>query len=241
MGEDTEGKECVPAGNEVEFIVMTVADRPSTSPEPEMHGGQRFVFEQADWLLYEHIGRTLQDQHVFVTYYKGRLEVVTVSYLHERIIALIVMLIRVLAEETETPLASAGMTTLRRKDLAEAIEPDASFYTVNESRMRGKKEIDLSVDPPPDLAVEVEATSRLGARKSIYRDLGVAEVWQYGAGGLTILSKRGDHYEAAERSPTFPQISPQEIFQIVTSGLDKDETKLAKSFRQRVRDLVTKR
>src|SRR5438477_8492062 len=133
---------------------MTVADRPSTSPEPAMYGGQRFVFEQADWSLYEHIGRTLQDQHVFVTYCKGRLEVVTVSYLHERIIALIVMLIRVLAEETETPLASAGMTTLRRKDLDEGIEPDASFYTVHESRMRGKKEIDLSVDPPPDLAVE---------------------------------------------------------------------------------------
>ena len=199
---------------------------------------QRFVFDSADWALYEHVSQTLQDRHVFVTFYKGRLEVVTVSLLHERIVGLITHLIRVLAEETDTPLGGAGMATLRREDMDEGVQADTCFYIANEARMRGKKELDLMVDPPPDLAVEVEITHRLGERKTIYQDLGVPEIWRHFSGRLVVLHKKGDVYEPVDRSPTFPQLSPEELAGFIAAGLSQDETAWTKAFRRRVREAI---
>jgi Uma2 family endonuclease len=203
--------------------------------EPEL---QRFVFDRVDWAFYQDVCRRLDGRHVFVTYYKGKLEVVTTSYLHERISSLLGSMIRVLAEETDTPLASAGPTTLREQAADEGVEADVSFYTVNARRMNDKRDIDLTVDPPPDLAVEVGVTRRLGERRLIYRDMGVPELWRYAADGLTFLVRRGADYERVERSPTFPQLSPQELFGFVASGLASDETPWIKEFRRRVQQVL---
>ena len=45
--------------------------------------------------------------------------------------------------------------------------------------MRGKKELDLAVDPPPDLAIEVDISRSSLNKLSIYADIGVPEVWLY--------------------------------------------------------------
>jgi Uma2 family endonuclease len=209
----------------------------SVTGAPDL-GRQRFQFTDVDWAFYETISRQLDDRHVFATYHKGRLELVTVSPLHEVIVALLAAMVRALAEETGTPLGSAGSATLRRPDLNEAVEPDSSFYIANAGRMRGKQTIDLQTDPPPDLAIEVEVTQRLGERKSIYRDLGVPEVWQYGATGLTILVNGSQGYVQVDRSPTFPHLSPQELSGFVTSGIADDETAWIIRFRRRVREAV---
>ena len=147
---------------------MLLLDPTTNAPIKQEAEPQRFVFDKADWSLYEHVSQTLQNRHVFITYYKGRLEIVTVSLLHERIAGLIAALIRVLAEETNTPLSGSGAVTLRREEMDVGVQADTSFYIANEEQMRGKKALDLSIDPPPDLAVEVEVTHRLGERKTIY-------------------------------------------------------------------------
>ena len=152
---------------------MTVIDQPLLANESATEAPQRFIFDDVDWAFYENVGDKLADRHVFATYFKGRLEIVTVSFLHERMTALLVIMIRVMAEEMSLALLSAGMTTLKRVDLDEGVEPDSSFYTKHAERMRGKKVLDLAVDPPPDLAVEIEVTRRLGSRQSIYQDMGV--------------------------------------------------------------------
>ena len=200
---------------------------------------QRFVFTDVDWAFYQSVGEKLANRRVFITYYKGRLEVVTVSLLHEAISALLVVMIRVLAEETSTPIKGAGMTTLKRFDLDGGLEPDSSFYTTHELQMRGKTSLDLTIDPPPDLAVEVEVTNRLGVRKSIYRELGVPEVWVYTTSGLRVLVRENDQYVAVDRSPTFAMISPREITQLISAGLRQDETAFAKAFRRRVQEILS--
>jgi Uma2 family endonuclease len=47
-----------------------------------------------------------------------------------------------------------GSTTLRNSFVAKDVEPDLCFYIAQESRIRGKRTIDLDVDPLPDLALE---------------------------------------------------------------------------------------
>jgi Uma2 family endonuclease len=217
---------------------MTVIDQPTLPKGTDADGPQRFVFNDVDWAFYESVGEKLADRRVFITYFKGKLEVVTVSLLHERITALLAMMIRIMAEETSLPLGSAGMTTLKRMDLDEGVEPDRSFYTKHERQMRGKSELDLTVDPPPDLAIEVEITRRLGSRKSIYQEMGVPEIWVCSLGGLSVSTKGKDGYVSADRSPTFPILTTDEMHTIVKSGLNEDETAFAKAFRERIRQAI---
>lgn len=40
------------------------------------------------------------------------------------------------------------------------LEPDNCFYFQNEPLIRGKLNLDLRQDPPPDLALEIDVTSK---------------------------------------------------------------------------------
>ena len=205
--------------------------------EPEL---QRFIFNHVDWAFYEDVSRRLEGRHVFVTYYKGKLEVVTTSLLHERVAALLYRLLCVLSEETGTPTVTAGRATLRDLVLDEGVEADTSFYFhANAKRMKEKQEIDLKVDPPPDLAVEVEITRRLGERRLIYRDLGVPELWRYADGTVTVLVRQGDDYVSTKQSPTFAFLSVGAIASWIRAGLGQDETTWTAGVRKRVRDAIT--
>jgi Uma2 family endonuclease len=217
---------------------MTVAQHVFQRHDANLAEVQRFVFRNVDWPFYEVVGQQLAERRVFGTYYKGTLEVATVSFVHARIREVLSHLIWILAEETDTPIISAGMTTLKRPDLDEGIEPDLSDYTAHHAQIGGKQEIDLALDPPPDLAVEVEITNRLAERRNIYREIGVPEIWLYGQAGLKVLCRGESDYELVERSPTFPQISLRELTEFILAGLGEDETAWSKAFRARVREVI---
>jgi Uma2 family endonuclease len=198
---------------------------------------QRFVFGDADWSFYDEVLRRVEGRRVFVTYYKGRLEVVTTSFLHEQLSGLTCRLICILAEETQTPLKTVGRTTLREQVLQEGVEADESFYIgPNVARMSRKRDIDLTVDPPPDLAIEIEVTRRLRQRQLIYRDLGVPELWR-SESELKVLVRQGDDYVAADRSPTFPQLAPSEMMALLLQGMG-DETVWAQNVRATIRAAI---
>src|SRR5437870_6156010 len=110
---------------------MSILERTYSSAGAEVDDPQRFIFRRADWSFYQEVGEHLSDRRAFITYYKGKLEVVTTSLLHEAISGLFVVMIRVLAEETNTPIKGAGAATLDRIDLDEGTAPDASFYIAN--------------------------------------------------------------------------------------------------------------
>ena len=54
--------------------------------------------------------------------------------------------------------------TCKREDIEKGFEPDKCFYVQNEPQMWNKMDVDLAVDPPPDLAIEVEI-SRSAVKK----------------------------------------------------------------------------
>jgi len=137
---------------------------------------------------------------------------------------------------------SARSTTLKREDLQAGVEADDAFYIGHAQQMKQRKRhVNLASDPPPDLIIEVEVTSRLKERVDIYREMGVPELWRFRESGLEFLLNRGDRWESVPRSPTFPQIAPQEIFEFVSAGLDQEETSWSKSFRVRVREAIASR
>jgi Uma2 family endonuclease len=84
------------------------------------------------------------------------------------------------------------------------IEPDDSFYIQNHLQMIGKQKIDLTIDPPPDLVIEIDVTSK--TQLDAYLALAVPEVWRYEDDKLYINILQNGKYIESEVSPNFPNL-----------------------------------
>jgi Uma2 family endonuclease len=113
-----------------------------------------------------------------------------------------------------------GSTTFRREDLERGFEPDSCFYIQNEERVRGKDRIDLAVDPPPDLVIEIDITSPSFSKLPIYAQIGVPEVWRYDGERLKILVLEGSDYVETAESAVFPPVTSN----VLTDFVEKSKT-----------------
>ena len=82
------------------------------------------------------------------------------------------------------------------------LEPDVCFYIDNYQAILGKRKLDLNIDPPPDLAIEIDVTSF--TRIEDYISLAIPEVWIYKQGELNIYQLANNSYLATETSQIFP-------------------------------------
>jgi Uma2 family endonuclease len=87
------------------------------------------------------------------------LEILVSSACHEKPNRLLASLVEVLAEEMALNIESLGSTTLKCADLLKGFEPDSRFYIQHADTIRESEEINLTVDPPPDLVIEIDITS----------------------------------------------------------------------------------
>jgi len=95
---------------------------------------------------------------------------------HEYYKEAIGVLIQDLADGLDLDYETLGSITWKRRDLLSRIEPDQCFYFQNEPAIRGKLDLDLAHDAPPNLALETDITSKSLNRMPIYARLGVPEV-----------------------------------------------------------------
>ena len=103
--------------------------------------------------------------------------------------------------------------------------------------MRGKKRLDLAVDPPPDLALEIDITSptHIGA----YEGLGVSEVWRRKGKQLQLYRLQKGRYVEVEISPTFPELPLKIVIpQFLEQSRAEGRNKAMKAFRQWVRGRI---
>jgi Uma2 family endonuclease len=98
--------------------------------------------------------------------------------------------------------------------------------------VRGKLTFDLEQDPPPDLALEIDLTSKSLNRLPIYARLGVPEIWCYDDGTLTIYQLAAGQYTPAARSLVFPSLSIQEIPQLIAAHRSQGRLALRRSIRE---------
>ncbi len=153
---------------------------------PQTETPDRFLLENIRWQTYLMLLKDLENHPVRLTYDHGRLEIMAPAYRHESFAFLLGQLIAVLAEELQISCIAAGSTTFKREDLARGLEPDHCFYFKNYPLIVGKSELDLSVDPPPDLSIEVDITRSVLNRMSMYASLGVPEIWRCRESGLEV-------------------------------------------------------
>jgi Uma2 family endonuclease len=165
----------------------------------------------------------------------------TISHLRANLRRLIGRVIDVLTEELKLPIHSCGDMTLDREDLERGIESDEGFYITNEPLVRGKDEIDLSIDPPPDLAVEIDVSRSSRRRMGIYAAQKVPETWLFDGEKIHIYRLNPDgQYVEVERSRYFPLVPMEEVTAVLSRRTHVDETSLIRSFREWVREQIAK-
>jgi Uma2 family endonuclease len=203
-------------------------------PKPEAR--ERFVFEQVDWKFYEQVLRAVGDRRIFVTYYRGTLEVMSPSYEHDWYAARLALLVRILGEELGVEHVCGGSTTFRRRQVSAGLEPDNCFYIRNVGAVLGKHRIDLNVDPPPDLAIEVEISHRLGERVSVYEALRVPELWRYNGRMLRVmeLGEEG-RYTERDHSIAFPTLPLAQAHRFLQMGWEMGDLEWGRTLRAWVR------
>lgn len=200
--------------------------------------GQRVLFHDISWREFEAILEEWGEQRSSrIAYSEGTLEIMSPLPEHETAKVFVGDFVKILLDELGVEWISLGSTTFKRELTAAGIEPDDCFYIQNCSRMIGKKRLDLTIDPPPDLAIEIDLTSK--TQISAYAALKVAEVWCYDDGTLKINVLRDGNYESVQVSPTFPGLRLVEVIpQFIKRGQTEAMSAVQRSFRQWVREQV---
>jgi Uma2 family endonuclease len=203
----------------------------------EVPPGQRLLMQDVTWQEFETILEELGDHRsARLAYDNGMLEMMMPLPEHEDDKEIVGDLIKALLEELDIEFRSLGSTTFK-KSQTQGLEPDQCFYIQNEAAIRGKKRIDLSVDPPPDLAIEIDVTSR--THPSIYEALGVPELWRFDQGKLQINVLQDGSYALAAESPNFQGLPLCEALpRYLAESKVIGRNKVLRAFRQWAREQI---
>ncbi|MEH2370399.1 Uma2 family endonuclease [Nostoc sp.] len=172
--------------------------------------GQQMLLKDISWQQLENILEEIGERRAArISYSHGWLEITVPLPEHEKDKEYIGELVRVLLDKLQIDFEPFGSTTLKNEQMRQAVEPDTSFYIQNQAAIIGKNRIDLNIDPPPDLAIEIDITFR--TRFDNYEILGVPELWRHTQQGLEISILQEGKYIKSQSSPNFPNIPIVEL------------------------------
>jgi Uma2 family endonuclease len=202
--------------------------------------GTSLVLENVDWQAFEKLLLDLGETRAArIAYDRGTLEIMAPLPRHEYFKEAVGILVQDLADELDLNYESLGSTTWKRQDILGSVEPDNCFYFQNEPLIRGKLDLDLGQEPPPDLALEIDITSKSLDRMAIYARLGVPEVWRYENGILKIYQLQAQQYLEANTSLAFPMFPVQEIIPFINQHLPLGKKAMRRTFRTWVRQRMS--
>ena len=198
--------------------------------------GQQMLLKDISWQKLEKILEEMGERRAArISYSDGWLEIMVPLPEHEKDKELLGDLVKILLEILQIDFEPFGSTTLKNERMRQAVEPDTSFYIQNQAAVIGKNRIDLNIDPPPDLAIEIDITSR--TRFDNYEILGVPELWRYQQQGLEIFLLQEGKYIKSQSSPNFPNIPIIELVnEYVRQCLSIGRSQAMRSFRSWVKD-----
>lgn len=205
---------------------------------------QHVVLHNVRWADYEMIGLALRDRpNLRLTYDRGALEIMTLSPEHERLKAYFFTFVELLCLELNIGMVPFGSTTYRQQEGERGIEPDQCFYFTNLERVRNLDRVDLTRDPVPDFAIEIDITSSSLNRLEIYARLGIQEVWRWEQAGMLVytLGTDGQYVQQDTSSLLIPNFDPRELLPFVEIARRENHTAMMRAFMTWVRQIVADR
>lgn len=182
--------------------------------EARRQGAGSLVLNDVSWERYQAIRWDDSNRNLRMTYDGGVLEIMSPQKKHGKIQILLDHMLHAWTQYKNIEIESAGNLTCDREDLLKALEPDLCYWVTNLDLVCEKDIIDLSIDPPPDLALEVDITRMSIPKLPIYQALKVPEVWRW-HNGLDIRRLDGTGVYVVSREsaalPGFPFDLAEEV------------------------------
>ena len=194
--------------------------------------GAVLVRDGVPWDEYELLLTELDGRSgIRVSYDRGRLEIVTVTHRHEMYTRLIDRIVYLCAERYDVDVENAGSTTFNDKGLQQGAEPDSCFYITNASKIIGKRHVDLTVDPPPDILVEIDISHGSKRKHQFYAQISVPELWVYDERRLHFYERTDSVYLKIPSSKTFPVLSSEKVSDFLKIGSTEGQSAALRAFR----------
>ncbi|HEY6329234.1 MAG TPA: Uma2 family endonuclease [Blastocatellia bacterium] len=187
---------------------------------------EAIILSGVSWSTYEGLlADLMQKSAPRMAFDRGTLEIMSPTTEHEEYNRTIASLVEVVAEEKGIEFRSLGSTTYKRADMRRGFEPDSSFYIQSLPAIAGKTNIDMNIDPAPDLVIEIDITSGSLDKQPVFAEIGVPEVWRYDGTSFTILLLQGTDYREVETSRALPFLTQQVVSTFISES--RSMTRLA--------------
>ncbi len=203
-----------------------------SQPEPSIQ------LSGISWQTYQILLTELSDRRLRLTYNCGFLEIMAPSPEHEIYKKLLSRFVETIAEELKISIYPLGSTTFSRPDLSSGLEPDECFYIQHQAAVKGKKKIDLTHDPPPDLAIEIDMNCSAKNRLEVFANIGVPEIWRFDGLSLTIYRLQNKKYIPSKQSLIFRTLPIEKIDYFLLEAGVVDYLELIHSFRRWLKNQI---
>ena len=194
--------------------------------------GSHVMIEGVSWEEYEALLEELGGDRLIprVNYCHGTLELMSPLPAHERPHRIIAYIVTAILDAQNRDWEDFGSTTFKKAKQA-GLEPDTCFYIENAARVRRHLRMDMAVDPPPDLAIEADVTSK--TTLEAYEVIGVPEVWIYENGKLKIYLLQAGGYVDTADSLIFPGLDVIEMIpRLLQQAFQKGTSQMLREFRR---------
>jgi Uma2 family endonuclease len=173
--------------------------------------GQQLLLQDINWDEFETILEELgENRSARISYSRGMLEIMAPLPEHEVCKKILGTLVETLLDELGIDFWPLGSVTIKNKSMREGVEPDECYYIANSVAVRGRDRLNFETVPPPDLAIEIDITSRTAFDN--YEVLGIPEFWKYDGKQLQINVLQNGKYVTTQNSYIFPQIDVFNLF-----------------------------
>jgi Uma2 family endonuclease len=200
-------------------IVPPVVSRYATDRDAP----NRVVLHEVSWDFYESLRAEETNWGIRMSYDAGELELMSPSPRHSSIEFRFGLFLMELARKLNFKCKPLGNATWKKAELEKGKEADGCFYLANYERIRNK-EIDLDVDPPPDLAIEVEISRSALNALTIYAALGVPEIWRFDGAKFHIHRRQENgSYLEVEQSHALPFLRREEVVEWLVRAEELDD------------------
>jgi len=174
------------------------------------------IFHGATWEEYEELlDQVGEAAGLRISFNNGTLKVISLSSEHEKYVRFIEGLIVAVKLRLRINIVSFGSATMRKRRESKGNEPDACFYIQTAATIGNRIELNFSIDPPPDIVVEVDIHHDSADNDAIYAALGVPELWRYDEWAMTIYHLQDDEYVIAETSRALPMLTSRILTEYV--------------------------
>ena len=232
---------------------MTILDHPlhappqHPTPQDMLHAvgdspDGRAAFYGVSWQEYEALLELVGDGWPRLTYDDGALELVMPYEPHEACNWSAGRFVEAFMDESGVDYKPLASTTLRHKPVRGGLEADQSYYIQNYANVADHV-VDLSVDPPPDLAIEIDLSRAAVKKVSIYARLGVPEIWRWRGGRLIVLERVADPaggftYAERDKSLALPSFPLADLAAELARSPHPEQAAAVRAFRKACRELA---